>query len=92
MSAHPSKGIRFVPKMPPLLGHAPSDPLLGQSFLSRFKSWSIDNQRQARWDILGSPPQDIETNRPAATPSDVPIDPIIDALGMPVSMASAVDA
>jgi clan AA aspartic protease (TIGR02281 family) len=24
-----------------------SPPLLGQSFLSRFKSWSIDNQRQA---------------------------------------------
>jgi hypothetical protein len=24
MSAHASKGIRFVPKMPPLLGHAPS--------------------------------------------------------------------
>ena len=24
MSAHPSKGIRFVSKMPPLLGHAPS--------------------------------------------------------------------
>jgi hypothetical protein len=58
--------------------------------LSRFKSWSIDNQRQAL--ILGSPPQDIETNRPAATPSDVPIDPHHDAPGMPVSMASAVDA
>ena len=27
MSAHPSKGIRFVPKMPPLLGHAPSSRL-----------------------------------------------------------------
>jgi hypothetical protein len=25
MSAHASKGIRFVPKMPPLLGHAPSN-------------------------------------------------------------------
>jgi hypothetical protein len=24
MSAHAAKGIRFVPKMPPLLGHAPS--------------------------------------------------------------------
>jgi hypothetical protein len=24
MSAHASKAIRFVPKMPPLLGHAPS--------------------------------------------------------------------
>src|SRR4029077_18849958 len=26
MSAHASKGIRFVPKTPPLLGHAPSGP------------------------------------------------------------------
>src|ERR1700688_3032898 len=26
MSAHASKGIRFVPKMPPLLGHTPSCP------------------------------------------------------------------
>jgi predicted aspartyl protease len=32
-----------------------SDPLLGQSFLTRFKSWSIDNQRQAL--ILGGSSQ-----------------------------------
>ena len=65
------------------------DMLLGQSFLNRFKSWSIDNQRQVL--ILGSPPQDIEANAPAAAPSDVPIDPHHDAPGMPVSMVSAVD-
>jgi hypothetical protein len=29
------------------LASAQGAPLLGQSFLSRFKSWSIDNQRQA---------------------------------------------
>src|SRR5215831_20497422 len=33
MSAHASRGIRFVPKMPPLLGHAPSGS--GLTFESR---------------------------------------------------------
>jgi hypothetical protein len=28
------------------IASAAGDPLLGQSFLRRFKSWSIDNQRQ----------------------------------------------
>ena len=63
--------------------------LLGQSFLSRFKSWSIDNQRQVL--ILGSP-QAFDVTAPAATPSYIPLDPRHGAPGMPVSMAPALDA
>jgi predicted aspartyl protease len=83
-------GDKILEKVVGSISPSAGDPLLGQSFLSRFKSWSIDNQRQAL--ILGSPPQDIEANAPAATPTDVPIDPHHDAPGMPVSVASALDA
>ena len=38
--------------------------LLGQSFLSRFNTWSIDNQRQAL--ILGSPPNNVVGAAPDA--------------------------
>jgi predicted aspartyl protease len=82
-------GDKILEKVVGSISPSAGDPLLGQSFLSRFKSWSIDNQRQVL--ILGSPPQDIEANAPAATPTDVPIDPHHDAPGMPVSMVSAVD-
>jgi gag-polyprotein putative aspartyl protease len=40
--------------------------LLGQSFLSRFNTWSIDNHRQAL--ILGSPPP-VVVNSPPPAPS-----------------------
>ena len=38
--------------------------LLGQSFLSRFNTWSIDNQRQAL--ILGPPPNNVVGATPDA--------------------------
>ena len=40
-----------------------TDALLGQSFLTRFKSWSIDNARQA----LQLEPQDMQPAQPAST-------------------------
>ena len=56
-------GDKILEKVVGSISPSAGDMLLGQSFLSQFKSWSIDNQRHAL--ILGSP-QDIDVNAPAA--------------------------
>lgn len=50
------------------LGNAKSEPLLGQSFLSRLSSWSIDNQHHAL--VLNAATND-STGLPAAEPGFV---------------------
>jgi hypothetical protein len=47
--------------------------LLGQSFLSRFNTWSIDNQRQAL--VLGAPPNNDTELSSAEVPENKPVAP-----------------
>jgi hypothetical protein len=61
--------------------------LLGQSFLRRFNTWSIDNQRQAL--ILGSPPNNNTELSSAEVPDERVYKPVAPYKPLPPSTAPA---